>query len=543
MKQKNLKFVLLILIFSKLFVSCEKENLSPTENSKSIQSINQFKIVDGTLVINNKASLVQIMSQYQKNDSYQKEFDKEIVNLQKQGFRPLTPIFDNYSDEETAKFVKRKLERNEKRQKDFGLYSKNAKFATENEEVIDLSDDLIYDPAFAALLNEDREIIVEEKLYKYTEMGLFITDDDKKAGLDTYLDELTPEQRMAMMPIPQPDLPCNNVNSQLSLESVTADIDLYQAPQLPPCVPQWTSVSSPPTQPAPVIPTYAPQSSKIKRTLPICSGSESSIWDKLFGPTKTCSYFFGDGRCITNKFWNQNFLIFSSLGCKASFEKKKCVSFLWMSTCWWEKSYPERIELGVNSVKYDYVYNVPPFNAQAYNNSTTFFSYNGVNYNQNGQVINTIPTGKGSFVFDTESDKSIFNITVLGYKISNTNFNAAIDLIAKELVDQLPSSSAARAEIIDKMQQNKLKYNVINAPPFSDKVTFITTNVDWSSNSNSITHYFDFNFKLSWNSNMNSFSGILSGLNGATSYKNVDADIYGIAKNGAELGGNRLLYK
>jgi hypothetical protein len=214
-----------------------------------------------------------------------------------------------------------------------------------------------------------------------------------------------------------------------------------------------------------------------------------------------------------------------------------------MSTCWWEKSYPDQIELGVNAIQYEYNFNVPVFNAAAYNQSTTFFSFNGVNYNQFGQVIPIMPTGKGKFQFDTESSKWVMDIVVLGHQITATDMNSAIDALAMQLVNNLPSGSSARAQIIQKMQNDQIKFNVLNAVPFSNKVKFITTDVEWTSNDHKLTHYFDFNFTFTWNSNMTGWSDYLAGLNGATAYTNVDAGIYGAAFYANQWGGSRLLFK
>ena len=42
---------------------------------------------------------------------------------------------------------------------------------------------------------------------------------------------------------------------------------------------------------------------------------------------------------------------------------------------------------------------------------------------------------------------------------------------------------------------------------------------------------------------MNGWSDYLAGLNGATSYTNVEADIYGAAFYANQWGGSRLLFK
>ena len=131
----------------------------------------------------------------------------------------------------------------------------------------------------------------------------------------------------------------------------------------------------------------------------------------------------------------------------------------------------------------------------------------------------------------------------MGYQLTNSDLNTAIDALAKQLIDQLPPSSAASVELRAKAANDQLKYNVINAVPFDNKVTFITTDVEWAAANHQKTVYFDFNFVFSWNSNMSGWADYLNGLNGATAYKNVEADIYGAALYNGQWGGSRVKYQ
>ena len=536
MKNKIIKTVVLctLTIFS---ISCE-DTIQESDSFKSLtlEAISEVKIVNGTAHISNKASLVHMMKEYQKNGEYQKIFDNQIAKFQSNGFKPLTPIFDKLNESQIVEFVERKKVRLSKRKIDFGFNDFQARVS--GDQAITLDDDLIYDPAFASILNEDREIVVENDLYRYTEMGLFKVSVENAAILGAYLENLSVDQRRALIqPAPAPNAPCGG-NNQVSILAIADNIELLQLPSLPPCQPTWSSTANSVQIPA----VAATSQNIIKATLPICEGGESSLWDKLFGKTKTCTTFFPENRCLTNTFWNQNYMLFASLGCKASFEKKKCVTILWITSCWWEKSYPDQIELGVNSVKYEYVYNVPMFNSQAYQYATTFFSYNGTNWDSSGRVINTVPTGKGSFILDSENNtKGTFNIYILGHHITDANYNVAIDELAKLGIRLAPGWLGI--DLKKKDDEDNIKYNVINSVPFDNKVTFLVSNLDWKSTDNKIVHYFDFNFLLSWNNNMTGFGDYLNGLNGASSYKNIEADIYGSASRGSVLSGNRLKYK
>ena len=63
----------------------------------------------------------------------------------------------------------------------------NARIST-NEEEIDDEDEIIADPYFASILNEDREILVGSDVYKYTLDGVYFTDEENTDALYEYLE-------------------------------------------------------------------------------------------------------------------------------------------------------------------------------------------------------------------------------------------------------------------------------------------------------------------------------------------------------------------
>lgn len=283
--------------------------------------------------------------------------------------------------------------------------------------------------------------------------------------------------------------------------------------------------------------SYTPLSDIIKRQFTICNVTSNGFLEGIFGPSQTCDKGMNENRRVRTKFWNQNYFVFSSIGCKTKFQKH---IERWYAT-WWEKSYAEKLELGVNYVSYDYEFNVPVFNQQQYNNETTFFEFNGKRYNSNGGVITTIPTGVGNFNFNTSSTQSTLNIYILGYNVTNQNINQVIDLAVNQMVNGV-QNYLDKQNLITNIQNGTVKYNLINAVPFSNKVKVITTDVKWyRNNDNSITRYFDFNFLFSWNSNYENVGDYLEGLLGSTTYKNVRADIYGAAYRKGQWAGSRLI--
>ncbi len=48
-----------------------------------------------------------------------------------------------------------------------------------SDDIIEVDDDVIVDPSFAILINYNREIIVEGKIYKYQDKGVFILQEER----------------------------------------------------------------------------------------------------------------------------------------------------------------------------------------------------------------------------------------------------------------------------------------------------------------------------------------------------------------------------
>jgi len=77
------------------------------------------------------------------------------------------------------------------------LLSKSSLYTFKNQEgsKIDIEDELIKDPRFAALLNEEREIIIGNNIYVFTTKGMFYSKLEHEDDLRTYLSTL--EGKMA----------------------------------------------------------------------------------------------------------------------------------------------------------------------------------------------------------------------------------------------------------------------------------------------------------------------------------------------------------
>lgn len=434
----------------------------------------------------------------------------------------MTPIFDVNEIEKVQEFIIKKKAKLDKKT------SNTSKIASEE---ISFEDEIIPDPSLAALLNEDREIIISDSLYKYTENGMYFCLMKDKQKLYDYLNKVGLSGKLSKNTSTNSQL-----TSKMALPAVTEvsdGINLFIPIDYYDVVPLVFATNS--------TVTSGIQTPKlIKQNLGICSIQKQGFFEKIFGASEKDEDYYDDNRRIQISYWNHNYFLFSSIGCSARLQKRE----KFLGVMYWDKSYADKIELGVNSVQYDYKFNVPQFNQSQYEYNTVFFESNGLKFNISGKIINKMPTDNPGFIFDIESPQDAITITICNNDylyLSAKEVNSAIDILAKSAVNALPSSFD-KTLLQNKIANDKIKYNVLMATPLNNKVTFNTMNVMWTNNNdNVITHYFDFNFLVTWKSTYSSFGNYLGGLAGGTSYSNVSIDMYGAALHNGQWKGKRLI--
>jgi hypothetical protein len=166
--------------------SCE--NNIDSEIKSQDTSLSNIELLNGTVKLQNKTALKDILNSYKENAENQNEFNDKIREIQDKGFKPLTPIFDENNTQGIQDFLTRKKARIQKVKLELGITSKSSK----SDDEIEFDDELISDPSFAALLNEDRKIYVGDSIYKYTETGLYFCLIKDEQKLDNYLNKLSP---------------------------------------------------------------------------------------------------------------------------------------------------------------------------------------------------------------------------------------------------------------------------------------------------------------------------------------------------------------
>ena len=503
-----------------LMISCQNDFDNNNNKEKETLNLhNNYEIVNGTIKIESKEKLKNILSSYQNDVEIQNNFNDEIRTIQDKGFKPLTPIFDEDDNQKLEAFIVAKKAR---KQKLNSIYAKN-NVETEDED-FDIEDDLIQDPSLAALLNEERELIIGDSLYKYTEKGLYFCLEKDRQKLYNYLNNSNSSSK-------------NNLTKRMAeLTQVDEGISLF-IPEDRPFL-EVPTPNIPRQDPFPVQPTPK----LIKSSLPISRVDQDGFFEKIFGETEVDTEDYGDGRRIKIKFWNQDY-IFSSLGCSARFQKR--VKILGVSG--WQKSYATQIELGVNDISYEYNFNVPVYNAAKYNYENFFIEINGVKYAGSGKQMIEFPSGAANFPYVGTSPQEI-TVHILRQDLltvkydANKVYNQIVDLAVKEAFNKIKSYNPALKDVADKVEKGDQLYKVIAVNPLTNKATISTQGLKWTSNNeNAITHYFDFNFLLTYKSDYDSTEDYLKGLQGSTKYTNVRADIYGAALHNNVWKGRRLV--
>jgi len=184
--------------FSLMLFSCQQDNFS-VENTNANSNANTKNgrlYFPSIQAFSEQYTAVKDLSDDELYDEMSKLYSKDFINL-----RPI--VTDNNENKIYEQIQRRK-------EKVFKIIAKNSRYNNlkmTDENVLDNIDDIediIGDDAFASFLNGDAEVQIGEDIYKYTDVGLFITKDYSK--LEPYLE-------------------VNNISENLLI--ATCDIDIY----------------------------------------------------------------------------------------------------------------------------------------------------------------------------------------------------------------------------------------------------------------------------------------------------------------------------
>ena len=183
---KKMFLFLTLIIFT---YSCEKDDFKDG-NGHSNDLNDEITVVNGRLYFPTQEDFTR------EYDNIKEKTDKEIYNqvskFYSEDFLSLRPIVTIENEQEVyekllirkEKFIDYKI-----KSANLSRGSNTNSYRVSDEDFLDHIDDLediIGDEAFASFLNSDAEIQIGTKIYKYTDLGLFISSDYEK--LNDYLD-------------------------------------------------------------------------------------------------------------------------------------------------------------------------------------------------------------------------------------------------------------------------------------------------------------------------------------------------------------------
>lgn len=156
--------------------SCREEVLQTSIEDTKVQ-ISDASVKNGRLFFPNKESLQSTYTILKKEKP-----SKIIEFMENLGVESLVPIVSNSNEEMVLSLLKQRKVKLAKSNK------KTVKI-TDDEIISDLDDleEVIGDDTYTAMLNENAEVQIGNDIYKYTDVGLFIVNENSYSVLEKYL--------------------------------------------------------------------------------------------------------------------------------------------------------------------------------------------------------------------------------------------------------------------------------------------------------------------------------------------------------------------
>lgn len=487
-------------------------------------------------------------------ESEDKEFSKEILDLQEDGFKSLLPVFNEDDIESKQEYIQKK---NKRIKKDFLISGKTNLSKSSFQEIDELSDNLILDERFASLLNEDRSIQLGDSIYRYTPIGIFRAHYTKLDNLKEVVEQTIQNKgSFNGKSLIKQNKQMNCLETSMSFESnvnyveqdLSNDVSLIQVDY---CGGGGYSGGGGYTPSTPTVETYP---FDIKKNLGTCIIRDESLWQKIFGEAETCHDYYADDRRIRTKFWNQNYFIFSSIGTSVKHQKRN-----W--GIWDASDAVDYVELGINEVTFTYQYE-SSYLGQVYNDisNRVLYRYKGKIYKEDGSYVTDMKITVPNWPF--ESDDPLIDgleIYIFGNDIlSGLKWKEANKIIrdqAKAFITQLGNSLETNAKN-DNVEISAIVMDPTNRTALFSRIGRLERDGDGTA-----TYYFDFNFLVSTKFDLNYYSascatypdsgcqgagfnvsGFKTDVINAKSYKNVKIDFYGVGRrDGNKYRGNRMV--
>ncbi|WP_045114682.1 hypothetical protein, partial [Microscilla marina] len=279
----------------------------------------------------------------------------------------------------------------------------------------------------------------------------------------------------------------------------------------------------------------------------MCSSLRKNLWTKVFGPKVECTEYHDKRRRIKTKVWNQNYVLYSSIGISVRAQKRR-------ARVWWANKVDE-LELGIHQASFRY----PKLKVQWPDFSTNYFytDRNGNMVNQWGQAVGN-PLGHPQSIFDAfpikDKDREFFTIyTSLPIVKSLFKNGKLIEVKGKDINKLIKSQVVSNVKRFWKKAEKELEGKpvmVAELPGTYNEKDLTVTYIDWSSNKtneNAIRKIFDWNTaQIGFKKNLG--DGKAVGFNNfklkktAQSYKELLLTGYGAGRRGGTWKGGQVVF-
>ncbi|CAM3821694.1 DUF4848 domain-containing protein [Flavobacterium branchiophilum] len=326
---KNFKIITFISFLLILF-SCEKEENIKIQNT----NIDNVSIKDGRLSFQSIESLQRVYKEYA--DATDEKLASYLQPLYKKGFYSLRPIVT----ESNENFLYYHYTKN-----DSTMRKSNHRSQEDVFDYLDDLEDIIGDDTFSAFLNNNAEILVADKIYKYTDVGLFISNEDKYNNLLSYLDEKNVSQNI----IEETPL---NIKTNLfnefpsdGINTINPDIKYFKVAPMDPDTDGGGSgapYTPTPGSPASTDPSY----NAFLNNLGSCQ-IQHGLFTTWFGENDVCIDKYESRRRVKTKAFNYNYLIVYHMGVKCVHQYRGWTGF-------WRLEATDEIRLVVEAAQFEY---------------------------------------------------------------------------------------------------------------------------------------------------------------------------------------------
>lgn len=519
------------------------------------------------LVFTSESSLSQKVRELKTIEEDRSDTTASLQPLYQQGFKPLVPAVNDENDVYFTEYEARRYE-------EAGVSAKSLTTNDDDEIDIDDGDPIVADDAFAALLNDKREVQVGSSVYKYTAYGVFVATPSQMSAVEKTIATMEKNEPINLFHRRRTTAASDNteLNCEIQMERIVIEegIELYKSAGCKqveedrklifedhhchrhlrgelslisdPCGGtggSWPTPPSPtpptPTPPAPTPPSHDQAAANYINSLDYCDASSGTL-DFLFGTSRKCISKFGSKHRVKTRFWNQNYVVYTSIGVSVKNQKKS-----W--GIWWTRSTDE-LRLGISQAYFEIVVPVPDINSILQQNSISFEWQGGI-YNRWGSFIQ--PSSSSSlpnFPFDISDNNPILIYVdlpkVLGHNIDQTVTAKDInDLFWQQLWSQARSlvrslgSPEPQSAVMTGFTNNRVVVNLVDESfqKFNSKKITEIFDSDWG-----------FQIKFGW-SDSGGFGTPEPQTVELADFTNVAVDFYGVARSGSTWRGSRIQYE